>query len=46
MWIGGIRPHLCIAGRVAQWVTCLVTDACLTADPGVGTLILARGDLS
>ena len=24
-----------LPGRVAQWVTCLVTDASLTADPGV-----------
>ena len=24
-----------LAGRVAQSVTCLATDACLTADPGV-----------
>ena len=24
-----------IPGRVAQSVTCLATDACLTADPGV-----------
>ena len=29
-------------GRVAQSVTCLVTDACLTADPGVASLIPAR----
>ena len=42
MWIGGIGPHLCILGRVAKLVMCLVTDACLTADPGVGTLIPAR----
>ena len=27
-----IRP-----GRVAQSVTCLATDACLTADPGVAS---------
>ena len=26
-------------GRVAQSVTCLATDACLTADPGVASLI-------
>ena len=32
-----IRP-----GRVAQSVTCLATDACLTADPGVASSILAR----
>ena len=29
-------------GRVAQSVTCLATDASLTADPGVPSLILAR----
>ena len=29
-------------GRVAQSVTCLTTDACLTADPGVGSSIPAR----
>ena len=28
--------------RVAQSVTCLATDACLTADPGVTSLIPAR----
>ena len=26
-------------GRVAQSVTCLATDACLTAEPGVASLI-------
>ena len=26
-------------GRVAQMVTCLATDACLTADPGVASSI-------
>ena len=31
-----------IAGRVAQSVTCLATDACLTADPGVASSIPAR----
>ena len=31
-----------ITGRVAQLVTCLGTDACLTADPGVASLIPAR----
>ena len=35
--------HLvCTPGRVAQSVTCLATDACLTADPGVASLIPAR----
>ena len=29
-------------GRVAQFVTCLATDASLTADPGVASLILTR----
>ena len=29
-------------GRVAQSVTCLATDACLTAIPGVASSILAR----
>ena len=28
-------------GRVAQSVMCLATDACLTADPGVASLIRA-----
>ena len=31
-----------IPSRVAQSVTCLATDACLTADPGVASLISAR----
>ena len=31
-----------IPGRIAQSVTCLVTDAKLTADPGVGSSIPAR----
>ena len=31
-----------IQGWVAQSVTCLATDACLTADPGVPSLIQAR----
>ena len=29
-------------GRVAQSVTCLATDACLTADPGVARSIPVR----
>ena len=29
-------------GRVAQSVTCLATEACLTADPGVASSIPAR----
>ena len=31
-----------IPGRIAQSVTCLVTDACLTAIPGVASSIPAR----
>ena len=31
-----------LPGRVAQSVTCLATDACLTADPGVASLIPVR----
>ena len=31
-----------VPGPVAQSVTCLATDACLTADPGVMSLILAQ----
>ena len=34
-----LDPHM---GRVAQSVTCLATDACLTADPGVASSIPAR----
>ena len=31
-----------LPGRVAQSVTCLATDACLTADPGVASSIPIR----
>ena len=31
-----------LPGRVAQSVTCLATDACLTADPGVAISIPVR----
>ena len=31
-----------VPGRIAQLVTCLATDACLTADPGVASSIPAR----
>ena len=31
-----------VPGHVAQSVTCLATDASLTADPGVASSILAR----
>ena len=36
------QSHIHIPGRVVQSVTCLATDACLTADPGDANLILAR----
>ena len=34
--------QISLPGRVAQSVTCLATDACLTADPGVASSIPAR----
>ena len=33
------RTENTLSGRIAQSVTCLATDACLTADPGVASLI-------
>ena len=36
------QPLCFLPGRVAQSVTCLATDACLTADPGVASLIPVR----
>ena len=33
---------VCVPGRVAQSVTCLATDACLSSDPGVASSIPAR----
>ena len=33
-----------LPGRVAQSATCLATDASLTADPGVASLIPAQSD--
>ena len=37
-----LPTHISLPGRVAQSVTCLATDACLTADPGVASSIPAR----
>ena len=34
--------QISLPGRVAQSVTCLATDACLTANPGVASLIPVR----
>ena len=36
------KIHFYLPGRVAQSVMCLATDASLTADPGVESLIQAR----
>ena len=37
-----IAAYNMLPGRLAQSVTCLTTDACLTAIPGVGSSIPAR----
>ena len=37
-----IFTTICVPGRIAQSVTCLATDASLTADPGVASSIPAR----
>ena len=37
-----VDPEQTVPGRVAQSVTCLATDACLTADPGVASSIPVR----
>ena len=39
-WPNSVRIRL--PGSVAQSVTCLATDACLTADPGVASSIPVR----
>ena len=39
-------PISLLLGRVAQSVTCLAIDACLTADPGVASSIPARSHTS
>ena len=40
--IRGSYKSVHVPGRVAQSVTCLATDACLTADPGVASSIPVR----
>ena len=40
--VRSITQQLLLPGRVAQLVTCLATDASLTADPGVASSIPAR----
>ena len=42
--MSGLNYHCygCYRYRLAQSVTCLATDACLTADPGVASPIPAR----
>ena len=42
MWQANLHIQYSHMGRVAQSVTCLATDACLTADPGVARSIPAR----
>ena len=37
-----VTVQKCLPGRVAESVTRLATDACLTADPGVASSIPAR----
>ena len=37
-----LTSYKVIPGRIAQMVTCLASDICLTADPGVVSLIPAR----
>ena len=41
-WLFLAMPWGCLPGRVAQSVTCLATDACLTADSGVASSIPVR----
>ena len=38
----GLNTNTFLPGHVAQSVTCLATDACLTADPGVASSIPVR----
>ena len=37
-----ISPWVLLHGRIAQWIRCLSADMCLTADPGVVSLISAQ----
>ena len=37
-----LKTNVNVLGHVAQSVTCLATDACLTADPGVASSIPVR----
>ena len=41
-YLSGRYQTVTIDGRVAQSVTCLATNACLTADPGVASSIPVR----
>ena len=40
--INFVSSNSIMPGRVAQSVTCLATDVCLTVDPGVASSIPAR----
>ena len=42
IYVSSSSTYKSIPGRVAQSVTCLATDACLTADPGVASSIPAQ----
>ena len=42
IYIGRSQYNISLPGQVAQSVTCLATDASLTADPGVASSIPAR----
>ena len=37
-----LKAYVDLPGCIAQSVTCLASDGCLTADPGVASLISAR----
>ena len=39
LYVRPAKPQINLPGRVAQSVTCLATDACLTAYPGVASSI-------
>ena len=41
-WTSKVMSNITVPGRVAQSVTCLATDACLTADPGIASSIPVR----
>ena len=42
IYVSCVMSPMALPGHVAQSVTCLATDGCLTADPGVASSIQAR----